>query len=230
MPIKAVVGLSLVLGNTALAMGSVLVYCNDFEGAVGPEWSNPGVAATPTGRHFLGQDATYGFANSNVTLTVDLPADTAHVSVAFDVYVIGSWNGSGAPRGPDLFYFSAPADGGPTSVLTTFSNMDGQSQAYPDPFGLGSHPRWTGAVEHGTLGYSNELDAVYHFDITFPYSGRSLTVAFGAVGLEPFNDETWGLDNVHLSAEAHLPEPTTMLLLAPLACIYRRRPRAVLAR
>ncbi len=207
-----VFGLCLAISNGPMAFGSVILYSNDFESSVGSEWSLPDIATTPSGRHFLGQDSTYGFSNGNVTLAVGLPDKATHVRVSFDVYVIGSWNGNTVTQGPDLFYFTVETPAGLNSMVTTFSNMEGHRQSYPGPFGLGSNDRWTGAVEHGSLGYANELDAVYRFEADFPHDGGALTVAFGAVGLEPFNDENWGLDNINVSIE-HLPEPGSMLLV-----------------
>lgn len=73
------------------------VYRNDFDAGVGLEWSNPSTAETPSGRGFLGR-----FGNDTVTLRLtDLPAHT-EVTVAFDLYIIQSWDGSQEGVGPDL--------------------------------------------------------------------------------------------------------------------------------
>src|SRR5947207_2175207 len=80
----------LALASPARA-GSQTVYFNDFEGAVGPEWSHTNTERTPFGdRGFLGQ-----FGNDSVTLTLDnLPPHTA-LTVSFDLFVIRSWDGVG---------------------------------------------------------------------------------------------------------------------------------------
>lgn len=106
-----------------------VVYSNDFEGVVGPEWSNTSTDMTPTGdRSFLGQ-----FSNDTVSLTLtDLPQHT-DVAVSFDLFIIRSMDGNGdCCGGPEIFDLNVAS--GPTLLHTTFSNTGsvGNRQAYPD--------------------------------------------------------------------------------------------------
>ena len=100
-----------------------VVYSNDFEGAVGREWSLPITDITPDGnRRFLGQ-----FGNDSVVLALrNLPAHQT-VLVTFDLFVIRTWDGN---RG-DVWGL-ALADGR-TIFQTTFSNMHEFRQACPGP-------------------------------------------------------------------------------------------------
>jgi hypothetical protein len=66
-----------------------MVYGNDFEGTVGPEWSKTSVDVTPGGRHFLGQ-----FGNDTLTLTLACLPAHVQATLSFDLYVIRSWDGN----------------------------------------------------------------------------------------------------------------------------------------
>ena len=153
---------------TGVVTESHVVYSNDFEGDIGPEWSSKLTSVTPAGaRRFLGQ-----FGNDVVQLSLsDLPSHS-NVTVSFDLFVIGSWDGNGNYCcGPDVWKLSI--NDGPVLLHTTFSNTGGEGnrQAYPDMYPGGDHPARSGATENFTLGYprygSEWGDAVYHLDYTF---------------------------------------------------------------
>ncbi len=211
----------------ALPSAAVDIYFNDFEGAgpVGPEWSAPSADLTPgTVSHpvdrFLGQ-----FGNEAVTLTLnDLPAAHTEVTVSFDLFVIRSWDGNGKyGQGPDFW----AVDEGPVpqvpedwDFVTTFSNWSGDdNQCFPDPWDLGDHPPRTGALENDTLGFLYDpavgdpyiQDSVYHRSVSIPHTGDTLTISFGALGLQELSDESWGLNDVRV--EVDVPEPATAFLL-----------------
>ena len=199
-----------VLVGTALQARASIVYFENFNSEPGSCWSHRSVATTPLGERFLGRDSLRGFSGSElVTLTLDLPAHN-EVVLEFDMYVIGSWNGitTQTGKGPDLFFVSVQTAYGPTSFLTSFSNVTNNPQSYPAPFGLGSHAPRTNASAVDELGYG--LDSVYHLCLSFPHVGDEIVVAFGAMLSEPLNDESWGLDNVRVSAH---PEPSAAILL-----------------
>jgi len=61
-------------------------------------------------------------------------------------------------------------------------------------------PGGTGAVENDTLGSS--MDSVYHFSYTFTNLSDALTLNFIGSGLQDISDESWGLDNVKVTAGA----------------------------
>ncbi|MBI3957947.1 MAG: hypothetical protein HY328_03980 [Chloroflexi bacterium] len=87
---------------------------------------------------------------------------------------------------------------------TTFANIPGFPQAYPDGYPGGSHPAQTGAVAANSLGYvfgNAVMDATYHVERTFAHTGRSLTLDFQAFGLQTPEDESWGLDDVTVTVD-----------------------------
>jgi hypothetical protein len=125
------------------------------------------------------------------------------VTVAFDLYVLKSWDGNSPQYGPDRF--TVAVAGGPVLLDTTFSNNpkvreDGSYQSYPAANGdRADNPPQTGAASTGTLGYSDFFkDSVYHFSFTFSHTGPSLRLDFGSSLFEGkgAGDESWGLDNV----------------------------------
>ena len=176
--------------------GPVVVYAENFEGAVGPEWSNTSTDTTPAGaRTFLGR-----FGDKTVSL--DLTTLPAHsdVTVSFDLFVIETWDGNGDfCCGPDIFDLSVA--GGPTLLHTTFSNVgDITSQAYPDAYPGGANPSRAGAAENNTLGYyATGGDSVYALCFTFPHTGSALALDFSS--LQAISDESWGLDNVKVETD-----------------------------
>ncbi|RME67311.1 MAG: hypothetical protein D6781_13490 [Verrucomicrobia bacterium] len=217
------------------------IYFNDFEGAVGAEWSHRTTDRTPVGaRRFLGQ-----FGNGSVTLTLH-KRRSGRVSVTFDLYLINSWDGNNPEHGPDLFevtvasnplpsppasvadfkallesgVFNSAAWGNPFLLYTTFSNLEekGFTQSYPSFFGEGDHPPGSGALEYDTLGYSYFGDSVYRLSFSFEHPAGDLILQFTALALQDMSDESWGLDNVRVEG-ASVPEKIdvfrTVKIIAP---------------
>jgi hypothetical protein len=243
------VALALAWGLPAQAAS---VYFNDFQGMVGPEWSHTGVASAPNPdyagtRLFLGE-----FGNDTVSLSLGALPEHGFVTVAFDLYVINSWDGNDTtsinnqPLGPDRWQLSV--FDGPVLLDTTFSNGNPAGQAYaPSPFASGCTPYapsatpgvyapMTGASECYSLGYffndpirnTNEaMDSVYSLEFTFAHAVDDLRLDFAAFGLQSLADESWGLDNVQVSI-APIPLPASAgLLAAGLAVLGAWRRRAV---
>ena len=151
-----------------------VVYQNDFEGAIGDEWSTTQREVTPeTKTRFLGQ-----FNNTNVDLTLGAVPQDMFVDVAFDLYVIRSWDGSDALKrwGPEYWNWGVE---GNYNFETTFSNHTYPSrlsandkQHYPlaadssDP-SAGTTPSFTGSAQNsfgvnapqGWLGILVPMDA-----------------------------------------------------------------------
>jgi hypothetical protein len=192
------------LGTVATAAGAVSIqYSNDFQGSIGAEWSVNRVDITPAGgRKFLGQ-----FGNESVTLTVNNLRPHRAISIAFDLFIIGSWDGNyvSPGAGPDIWEVSA--DPGGTILRTTFNThtFAAQYQAYPGSYPGGQHPSNTGAVEVGTLGYScagSCTNAVYHVEVELYHTVSSVELIFSGSNLEAISNESWGLDNVVISVES----------------------------
>src|ERR1700730_3702262 len=161
------------------------------------EFGGPAVVTAPPydPQHFVRVDQT-------VTLTLKNLAPHTGVKVGFDLYVMKSWDGNNPNYGPDRWSLSV--GGGNTLLETTFSNnfktgaYDLSLQNYPSP---GSQPQ-TGAASANTLGFNFYGDSTYHLTFTFPHSGDTLILNFSSSLFEGkgTDDESWGLDNVRVSA------------------------------
>ncbi|KAB2663369.1 MAG: hypothetical protein DVB31_10850 [Verrucomicrobia bacterium] len=179
----------------------LLVYANDFEGPVGPEWSANPTGTTPAGgRRFLGE-----FGNQTVTLTLgNLPPHVA-ATVMVDQYVIRTWDGNSATDGPDLWELNVA--GGLKLVHATFNNGPAASvaagQSFPGTHPGPVNPPRTGAMENDTLGFvapgAGVMDSVYAHVLGFPHTASTMVLNFAGTGLSgDLADESWGLDNVRV--------------------------------
>lgn len=167
-------------------------YVADFEDSDGSGWSSPGIATSQSGTEkFLG---ALSAANNRLTLN-SLPPHT-DVTVSFDLYVLGGWDGE---SGPDRFQTQVV---GETTLLdTNFSNTS-STQSYPS---AGSAAQ-SGAVAVDTLGdYGGDGSAIYHFEHTFSHWQPDLQIDFTGIGPSPVDGEFWGLDNVEINLKRLVP-------------------------
>jgi len=162
--------------------------------------TSPGTAAkSPTS--FLGR-----FANELVTLTV--PAGASSVTLTFDLYVIGTWDGSGLQGfGADRWQLEVSKAGGARENVfhTSFSNEATKPQNYPKQIDQGgTSPDGRGALAVNTLGYPKGSgkydlgDAIYRLSFTVANPGLGEVVFYfhSTTPLQGIDDESWGLDNV----------------------------------
>ncbi|HEX7970880.1 MAG TPA: MYXO-CTERM sorting domain-containing protein [Thiobacillus sp.] len=221
----------LTIGPSAIA---AVVYQNDFQSGAGSEWSQTLTENTPTPypfgpRTFLGE-----FGNDTVSLSLAGLGAHSGMQLDFDLYLIRSWDGSSAGTtydyGNDAFKVSV--GGGPVLLDKTFSNGNPAGQSFGP---LSNNPAFTGAAETYSLGYvfadgiqhtSQVMDSVYRLSFAFAHDTDQLTLNFSGYGLQGMDDESWGLDNVRVSA---VPEPgvAPMLAVGVLALVWRMRRRVV---
>jgi hypothetical protein len=141
--------------------------------------------------------------NQIVTLTLRNLKPHTRATVAFDLYILKSWDGNNPNYGPD--YWSLGVDGGPTLLDTTFSNnhktgeYDLSLQNYPVE---NSAPQ-AGAAAVNTLGYKFFGDSIYRLSFTFAHTGNILALNFSSSLFEGkgIADESWGLDNMRVSID-----------------------------
>ena len=202
--------LALVLCSISVvsAQSLVTVYEHGFEVPVGPEWSDYDRTVTPWGlRTFLGE-----FSDQPVHLWLDDLAPHCLVRVSFELFIIGSWEGSvGFNAGPDVWDLNV-SSGPPNECTlvnllhTSFANCACDYQAYPANYPNVHNPGLTDADEVNTLGFLNRWgnveDSVYYLSFTFYHSDTTLDFAFqGSPALEGLNDETWGIDNIRVEMD-----------------------------
>ena len=154
----------------------------------------------------IGVPGEPGYNQTRVDQTIslaltNLPAHSA-LRVAFDLYILKSWDGNSPAYGRDRFILSVA--GGPALLDTTFSNnpkisSEGSYQDYP----WTNSPPWSGAFSTNTLGYSHFFyDGIYRLQFTFGHTGSNVTLNFRSSLFEGkgTRDESWGLDNVSVVA------------------------------
>ncbi|MFZ0546708.1 MAG: LamG-like jellyroll fold domain-containing protein [Candidatus Promineifilaceae bacterium] len=135
----------------------------DFEAGNTSGWSNGTISsATREGAttHYLGN-----FGNQTVTLALDNLPTHDTVSIAFDLYVLGSWDGNNTETGPDIWQWGHD---GISLLNTTFSNQPDTSpnyQSYPagypgyfEGITLYENSDFSGATETFTMTDSNLSD------------------------------------------------------------------------
>ena len=162
------------------------------------EFGGPRIVAAPPydPAHFVRVDET-------VTLTLRRLRPHARATVAFDLYILKSWDGNNPNYGPDRW--SLRVERGPTLLDTTFSN---NLKTRPYDLSLQDYPAANSAPHAGadginTLGYTFFGDSVYHLTFTFAHAGDTLILHFSSSLFEGkgIADESWGLDNVRVSID-----------------------------
>ncbi len=171
-------------GYVQTAAGGVLVYQTDFEGpTAGSGWSTQTITRAPKfDNGFLG-------SLGNQAVNLDLAGLPVHseITVSFDIYVLGSWDGNGYAPSESADVWRLDIDGQP-QLITTFSNVAGFEQAYPGAWGSDTNPAGSGAAATDSLGYA-QPHAVYHVQYRLPHSTSDLRFLFSASGLESAEDD-----------------------------------------
>src|SRR5262245_42403317 len=151
---KCAVAAACVFGGAGAAQAGV-IYSNDFDAALGSEWSGvtgiTGVQSFSTlggfGGSMLRNDSTGNPATKSV-LTLNGLASHSTVSLGFLLAVIDSWDGSGGSFAPDLFTVRV-GDG--TTMTTVFS----ASFAIAQHAGSYTGPSLSGAANEGNGSHPN---------------------------------------------------------------------------
>jgi hypothetical protein len=205
--------------------GALVIYSNDFEtDSAGFDIS--GRSTFPSDA--VGGTSTYlgirtpGTNNAVLTLTGLTPGASYELDV--DVFLGGTWDGS-LVFGPDTFSIATSSSG--VLVQATFRNgalgNPTPSQTYSDATPLGD-----GGLFRTREGADVELgEPVYFFGhgaanpiLSFSPSGTTEAITFHATDFQGITDEFFALDNVVVTL---VPEPSSLMLLAGLAVLARRR-------
>jgi hypothetical protein len=146
--------------------------------------------------------------NEEVALTI--PAGMSTVTVSFDLYIIGTWDGAGQQGyGGDWWQVEVSRNGGARENVfhTSFSNQATKPQHFPKQVTDGTSPADKGAAYTNLLGYPKASgkfdvgDAIYKLSYTISNPGAGPLVLYfhTTTDLQDINDESWGLDNVSYS-------------------------------
>ena len=206
----------------AAAAGPVNFYDRSFEGAQAadlPEWSGFVLLANnETLTRFMGPSA-----QRTTTLTIDTADEARQAAAAaapgqftmalmFDLYIIDSWGNSAVDPGDDYFRVY---HGGGTVFEEIFSNTIGvQTFRAPD--------------ERGSYAYNPIYDeSIYRdvrIDFALPAEGEQIRFDFIANTTLPWQDESYGIDNVRVGYEV-VPAPGPIALLGIGGLVLARRQR-----
>lgn len=143
------------------------------------------------------------------------PQTRLQLMLAFDLYVLDSWDGAEQTHGIDQFGVTV---NGQQIFLESFANVH-RLQSY----------QGTPVVDRQHLGFNSAyVDSIYRLSIPFDVSGADIArFQFAGSGLlGAMNDESWGIDNVTVSMElVTVPAPGAagVLAMGALAGLRRRR-------
>ncbi len=215
------------------SQAQITVYSNDFNSGSTAGFSSADLnIATRVGNtgntvRFLGDpNGLYGFGAGTATLNLTNAALVGNVTVAFDLYMIGSQDGNGpAGGGPDPWGLTA---NGSSLILTNFANFagSGNTQAFVSVTnftgnmatpGTGSDASLAGQLGFGT---GNFGDSTYHLAFTFANATPTLALSFFSRENEGASNEGWGLDNLNVTSDfkpAAVPEPGSIAMLVGLS-------------
>lgn len=164
-------------------------YYNNFESAMGAEWTNALRDYTSTLTNFAGR-----YRTTPVKLSLNTtPGETYELS--FDFLAIDSWDGTDTSggKGPDYLQVSI---GSTTIFSNTFTHeYPAQGMTYPYPYD-----------QSGEYGFSSSYkDAIYRkVEVAFTADSTVTKISFVGVlvdqSSEGFNDESWGIDNISVTA------------------------------
>jgi len=184
------------------------VYNNSFENAQpGPiGFRNYKATTAPRGQKFLGE-----YSSETASITVGCLPPHTHLLVSFDLHIIRSWDGNHKEVGPDHWKFELLGRASPF-IDTTFSNWSWEAysrQSYPENYPAGDYPFQTGVNVINQLGYmfaEFEKDATYTIQVLVPHVGELATLNFTGYGLEPADNESWGLDNLVVTPTSQISQ------------------------
>ena len=229
----ALAALTLAAAGSASA-ATVNIWSNDFDAGgyfqtLGPfPWSV--LSVNTGGGFFAGSESLPGFGSqylrNSTTGTTSFSASGlgAHsdLHLSFDVAFIDSWDSFGGNCcGPDILSMNID------NVAPLALTWNGGGGFGPN-FGPGT------VVGIGQLAVSGWYDAVVHYDFIIPHSSSTFqfNISAGGFGWQGGDDESWGFDNLSLSATPAgrgVPEPASWALMITgfgLAGAALRRRRA----
>lgn len=191
--------------SPALAQGKI-VFTSDFEqGPLGPQWTSGSLTNSAAFSRFLGR-----MGNTSVSLSMALDSTKRH-QLSFNFYAIDSWDGSDTPWGPD--YFGVRMNGADI-FRETFSNWNG-----PQTF------NGAAAVSGRNLDFNWHNDSIWNLTMEFTSLSNNVTLQFYAQGLEPLQNESWGLDNIVVREIEEIPAPGGAAVLGAAGAMGLRRRR-----
>ena len=171
-------------------------------------WSDPAAALTSGGKPYRGL-----WGNETASLTLSQLRKHQWVRLRFDLYLVGSWDGSSPVWGPDLWSLSVRH--GQRLIFSSFCGWGyagNNEQSYPDDFPRAVHPAWTSVAQRDVLDIKDSdppKNGVYQVEVLFPHTAGEAVLDFSGIFQDPPSEkQTWGIGNVEaftLAEEAVTP-------------------------
>ena len=242
MPRKILLTLcSLAFGACAFSAKAVSVYENNFDGTENFDGGVTGglsgsatLVPVPTGYASTGifsgmmlHNSTGVGTNAPVKTILTLSGLPSHntLDIDFALAIIDSWDSSNGSPSPD--YFNVTVDG--LSIFQeTYANASG-SVSYADPDNTlvpttGDLGFTGGSFFDGDRAYNAADDSAF----LVAHTNSSVTIEFFASGSgwQGGVDESWGMDNLSVSAITTVPIPGALWLLGSAMCGLLLRPQS----
>ena len=161
-------------------------------------WSEAKVSANSADKPYHGP-----FGNQPVSLTLDHLPRHRWIKVTFDLYIIGSWDGSSPVWGPDLWSLSVR--GAQRLICASFCGWGyagNDEQSYPDDYPHAVHPAWTGAAERNVVDIKDSdppKNGLYKVEVLFPHADDQIILDFAGAYVDPPSEQqVWGIGNLEM--------------------------------
>ena len=187
-----------------------VIYSQNFESGIASlgAWNVSTLATSPGSTKLASTTYLGRLLNEEVSLSV--PAGMTSVTISFDLYVIGTWDGAGYQGfGGDWWQIEVSKNGEARQNVfhTSFSNQSTKPQHFPKQVTDGTSPADKGALMVNALGYPKAAgkfdagDAIYRltYTVSNPGAGPLVFYFHSTTPMQDLNDESWGIDNVSVS-------------------------------
>jgi len=189
---------------------ATVIYSQDFESGIASlgAWNMSLLATSPGSRAMPSTSFLGRLGDQELSLSV--PAGKTSVTISFDLYIIGTWDGAGYQGfGGDWWQIEVSRNGAARENVfhTSFSNQSTKPQHFPKQVTDGTSPADKGALLVNALGYPKASgkfdagDAIYHltYTVSNPGAGPLVFYFHTTTPMQDLNDESWGIDNVSVS-------------------------------
>ncbi len=196
----------------SVPVGAASIYTQDFEGAVGTEWSGSGSAESTGGLSGYGFGSQHWRNATTGSTTLTLSGLAAHSQVTL-TFNLALWDST--DLGGDQFIVQADSN-------TLYDESRDFGNYYPsDNLGRGPGtlitPAFT-AFGDPNFGYNSFYrDSARTVSFTFAHTASTLAITWQYPNSQGGFDESFGIDNVVISSDARpstgvVPEPSTLAL------------------
>ena len=195
--------------TTGVNLGGTVLVSENFEnGAKG--WTNNSVQNNSATSNFLGN---FGGTDGKEGVSKTFNFGTAHagetVTIEFDVYELGTWDGDGS--------WNAANEGGAVESFKTFVNGVEVVSHTMGQDGIDNNSDDGGKIISGSAGTSYQIDS-HHFIVEAVVDANGqVQLGFGSTTHESASNESFGIDNLTITASQNWVGVLTTDELTPIS-------------